>query len=574
LEHLILQNPTAYSYAKSLHSSILDHTGEGVIIVNEKNKIIEINKSCENITGYSFTEVVNKCPRVFSSGMSNEVNYVNIWKQIIENGFWIGELLNRHKNGNIYPIIIKIHKFYNDETKQLNYFGIFTTLSSQEEINSNLLHLAYHDPLTNLPNRLKLEAQLEYVVNNSKRNNLQFAILFLDLDDFKIINDTLGHASGDEVLISFANKFKDIIRTNDMIARVGGDEFIVVLSDISNYLFIERVCNKILTLVNKPFNINNTSFNIGVSIGIAIYPDNGLEIKTLISNADSAMYHAKNKGKNNFDFFSNKMTEKLDYQAKRELELFNAIKNDEFIIHFQPEIDLQTNKVFALEVLARWDNGNNELIMPSDFILDLDKANHIIEFEKLILIKSCFQLKNWHNNGKYDGIISVNISGKHLEHGNLYDSITHALKITKLNPKYLELEFRESDVMKISTKTLFTLNNLSLLGVGLSIDNFGKGFSSFNYLRECSISKLKIDKSYIQSLLEDKSDENIVKSIIDLGINMGLSVIAEGIEFPLQDEIVKKNSCSKVQGYFYAKPMPAIDFEDWHESFQQINIKA
>jgi diguanylate cyclase (GGDEF)-like protein/PAS domain S-box-containing protein len=568
-----LQNSIPRSYPKGLYSSILDHTGEGVIIVNEERKIIEINKSCEDITGYTAFEVINKCPRIFSSGTSNEESYINIWKQIIENGFWMGELLNRHKNGKIYTIIIKIHKFYNQESNEINYFGIFTDKSSTEKINNNLLHLAYHDPLTNLPNRLKLEAQLEYVVNNSKRNNLQFAILFLDLDDFKIINDSLGHSSGDEVLISFANKFKDIIRTNDMIARVGGDEFIVVLSDIANYLFIERVCNKILALVNKPFNLNNTNFNIGVSIGIAIYPDNGSDVKSLIHNADSAMYHAKNKGKNHFEFFSNKMTKNLDFQVKKEEKLENAIINDEFLIYFQPQIDLQKNEVFALEVLARW-NKNNKLIMPDNFISDLNATSNIIKFEKLILKKSCFQLKKWHENGIYQGIISVNISGKHLEHGNLFDSITNVLKISNLDPKYLELEFRESDVMKISTKTLFTLNNLSQLGVGLSIDNFGKGFSSFNYLRECSISKLKIDKSYINSLKEKESNEDIVKSIIDLGINMGLTVIAEGIEVLLQDEIIKKNLCTKVQGYFYARPMPKVEFEDWYKSFQQLNRKA
>ena len=565
-----MQNHMSNSYSNDLYKSILDNTSEGVVIVNQENKIIEINKACEDITGYSFEEVVNKSPKVFSSGNLNKRTYHNIWKQINKRGFWIGELLNRHKNGNVYPLIIKVHKFFNEKTNQLNYFGIFTDISLQEESNSDLLHLAYHDSLTNLPNRLKLEAQLEYVVNNSKRNNLQFAILFLDLDDFKIINDTLGHASGDEVLISFAKKFKSIIRTNDMVARVGGDEFIVVLSDISNYLFIERVCAKILALVNKPFNINNTNFNIGVSIGVAIYPNDADELTTLIHNADSAMYHAKNKGKNHFEFFSPKMTENLDYQTKREEDLKNAIKNDEFIIHFHPEIDLQTNEVFALEVLARWNNGNKELLMPDNFISDLDASNHIVEFEKLILKKACIQLRNWHDNGIYNKIISVNISGKHLEHGDLYDSIIEVLKVSNLEAKYLELEFRESDVMKISTKTLFTLNNLSLLGVGLSIDNFGKGFSSFNYLRECSISKLKIDKSYIDSLLDEESDEDIIKSIVDLGINMGLSVIAEGIEFPEQDEIIKKNLCTKVQGYFYAKPMHGIEFEDWYKSFKQL----
>ncbi|MAD41283.1 MAG: hypothetical protein CL623_02690 [Arcobacter sp.] len=570
MEIFILLKTVSDSYNKGLYTSILNNTNEGIVIVDEKNRIIEVNKACEEITGYSFDEVAYKNSKVFSSDILNKKVFRNIWKQIKTIGFWKGELINRHKNGNVYPLIIRIYKFYNEETKKLNYFGIFTDISSGEESNNELLHLAYHDSLTNLPNKLKLEAQLEYVLNNSKRNNLQFAILFLDLDDFKVINDTLGHASGDKVLVSFAKKFKSIIRTNDMVARVGGDEFIVVLSDISSYLFIERVCEKILTLVNKPFSITNTSFDIGVSIGIAVYPNDADAIETLIENADSAMYHAKHKGKNNFEFFCSKMTENLDYQIKKEENLKNAIKNDEFIIHFHPEIDLQTNEIFALEVLARWNKDNSKLLMPDTFISDLDTSNHIIEFEKIILKKACIQVKSWHDSEIYNGIISVNISGKHLEHGNLYGSIKEVLKISNLDAKYLELEFSESDVMKISTKTLFTLNNLSLLGIGLSIDNFGKGFSSFNYLRECSISKIKIDKSYIDSLLDENSDEDIIKSIIDLGINMGLSVIAEGIEFPKQDEIIKKNLCTKVQGYFYAKPMYDLEFETWYKSFKQL----
>lgn len=568
-----MQKNLSYDYSKSLYSTILNNTSEGVMIVDEDNRIIEVNKSCENITGYSFKEIQNKNPKLFSSGNTSLELHLTIRQQLSNRGFWIGELQNRHKNGTVYPIIIKIYKFYNEQTNSLNYFGIFSDISSQENKNDDLLHLAYHDPLTNLPNRLKLEAQLEYVVNNSKRNNLQFAILFLDLDDFKVINDTLGHSSGDEVLISIANKFKKIIRTNDMIARVGGDEFIVVLSDINNYLFIERVCDKILTLVNKPFNIKNTRFNIGVSIGVAIYPQNAVNYKDLINNADQAMYHAKNKGKNHFQFFSSRMNKNHDLHVKKEEELINAIKNDEFIIHFQPEIDLKTNKVFALEILSRWKN-KDKILLPDKFIADLDNTNHIIEFENLILTKACKQLKLWQDEGLYDGVISVNISGKYLENGKLYDSIKKVLKLTKLKAKYLELEFNESDVMKISTKTLFTLNNLSLLGVSLSIDNFGKGFSSFNYLRECSISKLKIDKSYIDSLTKENNDEDIIKSIIDLGINMGLTVITEGIEVPLQDEIIKKNSCTKVQGFFYAKPMNSIEFKDWYKNFTLLNIKA
>ena len=555
-----------YKSTLALYDNILDSTNEGIIVTNHENKIIRINKTCERITGYNLEEVKNKNPKIFSSQKTDIKKFKSIWKKIKVEGYWIGELLNRHKDGTVYPIIIKIYKVFDETTNSTYYYAIFSDISLQQESKDELFHLAYHDPLTNLPNRLKLKAQLEYVVNNSKRNDLKFAVLFMDLDNFKTVNDTLGHSYGDEVLISLSNKFRNIVRTNDMVARVGGDEFIVVLSDISDYLFIERVCNKILGIVNKPFKVGGKDFHIGASIGIAVYPSNGSDIEKLIHNADAAMYHAKENGKNNFEFFSNEMNLKLLAYSQKEEALVKAIKEDEFIIDFQPEIDLSTNEVFSLEALTRW-KSDEGFIQPGEFISDLEATKHIFEFEELILKKACTQLSLWQRNGTYNGTVSVNISGKHLEHGNILKGVKEALSYSNLDAKFLELEFSESDVMKISSKTLKVLQELSTLGVGLAIDDFGTGFTSFNYLRDCSISRLKIDKSYIDSLIEEESDEDIIRSIIDLGTNMGISVIAEGIEVPEQDEIIKKNSCTKVQGYFYARPMNPEKFETWYKTF-------
>lgn len=566
-----MQNLEEYNNQINIYNTVLNNTNEGIIISNNKNEIIEINHACEEITGYTFEEVKGKNPKIYASDKITPKTFKSIWQQIHKKNYWIGEFWNRHKDGSVYPIIIKIIKTENPLTNEINFIAIFSDISLQQESKEELFHLAYHDPLTNLPNRLKLKAQLEYVINNSKRNDLKFAILFLDLDNFKTVNDSLGHAYGDQVLISFADKFKHIIRTNDMVARVGGDEFIVVLSDITSYLFIERVCKKILTLVNKPIKINNEEFHIGVSIGVAIYPNNGEDVESLINNADAAMYHSKHNGKNSFIFYSEEMNKKLLAYSNREKRLLEALDNDEFIVHFQPEIDLSSDEVFCLEVLSRWQSKDDGLLFPNTFISDLESTKLIFDFEKLILKKACIQLKQWQEEELYWGTISVNISGKHLENGNLYDCVTSALNESKLEAKYLELEFNESDVMKVSSKTLVVLEKLSDLGIGLSIDNFGKGFSSFNYLRECSISRLKIDKSYIDSLIEEKSDEDIIKSIIDLGSNMGISVIAEGIEMPKQEEIIKKNSCTKVQGYFYARPMDNDSFESWYKKFSLLN---
>lgn len=545
-------------------NSVINDINEGVIISNDKMEIIQVNKSCEKITGYTQDEVLGKNPSIFSSSKTPPEVYNDLKNSMQNNAYWMGEIWNRHKNGEVYPVILRVSKI---QIEDKNYFyAIFSDVSLNQESKDELFHLAYHDALTNLPNRLKLKAQLEYVINNSKRNNLKFAILFLDLDNFKEVNDTLGHASGDELLVNLSNKLKSVIRTNDMIARVGGDEFIIVLSDITDCIFIERVCNKILAFFTKPIKIKKQDFKVGVSIGISLYPDTGTDIESLLHNADLAMYTVKQNSKNNFGFYSKEVTTRFLEHSQREKDLIYALDNNEFIVHFQPEIDTSTNKVFSLEVLTRWQKDKT-LLYPGNFLTDLEVTNNLIKFEQIVLKQACSQLKIWHDKNIFSGSISVNISGKYLESGFLYDDIVKLLDETKLNPSSLELEFSEENVMKTSTVTVDTLKKLANLGIVISLDNFGKGFSSLNYLRQCAISRLKIDKSYIDSLLEEKNDEDIIKSIIEMGNIMGITVIAEGIEVPAQDEILKKNSCTKVQGYFYAKPMCSNEFELWYYNF-------
>lgn len=547
-------------------SSIFNNISEGLIIVNQSNEILHINKSCENITGYTKGEVVGKNPIIFCADNLNKTAFEKILITLKINDFWIGELDNRHKNGSTYPIIIKIHKFIDYNTNELFYYAIFSDISAKSDNQENeLYHLAYHDSLTNLPNRLKLKAQMEYLISNAKRNELKFAVLFLDLDNFKEVNDKFGHAKGDELLIELATKFKNSVRSNDMVARVGGDEFIIVLSDINDFLFIERVCNKILNIIEVPIKDEFHSVKIGVSIGVALFPENGEDIDELIHNADSAMYQVKHNGKNSFELFSKEMNQKLVAHTQLERDLENAIKYDEFVLHYHPEVEINTKEVFSLEILTRWNHFSEGLKYPGSFIPDLEVSNLIYSFEELILQKACTQLKLWHDQKFYTGSISVNISTKHLEYGNLCNVVERVLKLTNLEAKYLELEFDEKAIMNISVNALKKLEQLSKQGVVISIDNFGKGFASYTYLRECFITRLKIDKSYIDSLMDNNSDEDIVKSIIDLGSNMGISVIAEGIEMPIQDEILKKNSCTRVQGYYYAIPMDSIKFENWYK---------
>lgn len=564
-----MQSIDIFEGSIDLYSKIYDNTNDSIFITDEDNNIVHINKACEELTGYTLNEVKGLNPKIFAKDIVNNDSLETIMEEINKKSYWNGEFLNRHKNGTIYSVFIKIFKYEELQTKNINYISILSNplLSEDSKKYTNFTE----DVLTSLANKTKLQAQLEYVIDNSKRNSLKFAVLYLDLDNFKTINEELGYSYGDEVLISFSNKFRNAIRTNDIISRVGSDSFIIVLSDINDYLFVERVCKRILSLSNKPIALRDGEISLGVSIGVSIFPDNAQSLEKLIENADIAMYHTKRHGKNNFEFYSQWMNDKLSEQNLIEKRLKRALENDEFIIHLQPEIDLSNNEVFSLEVLSRWNSIDNGILLPKEFIEDLESTKLIFEFEKLILKKACKQLKLWQDSNFYEGTISVNISGLHLEYGDILESVKSALINSQLDAKYLELEFHEADIMKVSSNTIITLSELSNLGVGLSIDNFGVGFSSFNYLRQCSISKLKIDKSYIDSLLEEKSDEDIIKSIVDLGTNMGISIIAEGIEVSKQDEIIKNNLCSKVQGYFYARPMLVEHFESWYKKFRLLN---
>lgn len=548
-----------------LLNKVLDTTSEALIVTNENNEIIKINKACENITGYLQEEVLGKNPKIFSSNKTSLETFEKIWKTLQTNDFWIGELLNRHKDGLIYPIIIKIYRLKDPISKKINYYAIFSDISSSNESPNELFNLTHSDSLTNLPNKLKLRAQLEYVINDSKRNNLKFAVLFLDVDDFKKVNDELGYSCGDSLLTSLSLKLKNIIRSTDIIARVGADKFVIILTEIKDYMFVKRVCNNINDLTKNSITINEKTLNIGISMGISIYPDNCVDLDELIDTAEKAMTQVKLNGKNHFEFFSSEMNLKLFKSTQKEQQLIDAIKNDEFVIHFQPQIDTNTNSVFSLEILARWNNIREGLLKPGVFLNDLEFANLILDFEKLILDKASKQLKYWHLKEFYNGKISVNISGQHLKSGNLYENVVEILKRNLLEPTFLELEFNEKDIIGIDEVNLEMLNKLASLGITLTIDNFGREFTSFNHLKNCSISKLKINKSYIDSLSNENSDEDIIKSIIDLGENMNISVVAEGVELPNQDKILKKDQCSKVQGYYYAMPMNNTYFEDWYK---------
>ncbi|WP_052353819.1 sensor domain-containing protein [Neobacillus jeddahensis] len=420
-------------------------------------------------------------------------------------------------------------------------------------------HMAYHDQLTGLPNRYLFCEKINDVVRNSKEFNKHFAILFMDLDRFKTINDTLGHELGDRLLIEFGKGLKSCIKATDIVSRYGGDEFAILLPD-SNAIRALKVSGKILAHFSVPIELDPHEILVTPSIGISIFPEHGENFDTLIKNADLAMYHAKNHHLKNIQFFSDIIKSQYQHEMNVELELRKAIEQEEFILYYQPLIDLETNQIIGAEALIRWEHPVKGLISPANFISIAEESGLIIPIGEWVIQTACRQNKDWQLAGFPLIKIAVNISAKQFFQSNLVELIQDVLEKNMLEPKWLELEITESMTMDIDG-ALSTMMELKKLGVKMSIDDFGSGYSSLNYLKTFPIDTLKIDQSFIRECTSDPNDETIVKTIIAMAHNLNLQVIAEGVETKEQVDFLRQQMCTMVQGYYYSKPVPAQEFE-------------
>ena len=420
---------------------------------------------------------------------------------------------------------------------------------------------AYYDQTTGLTNKLLFNDRLEQSMHDAKRHNTRTAILFLDLDNFKYVNDTMGHSAGDKLLKIVSKRLKSSLRKTDTIARWGGDEFTVILPKIKNTNDIRRLCKRILNEDLTNVVVDNKELRITASIGIAIYPEDGLDIETLTKNADTAMYKAKDSGKNQYKFFKPLMNKEITERFSNESNLFKAIEKEEFLLLFQPQIDLETNEITGFESLVRWNSPGKGILPPYQFIPIAEETDLIIPLGEWILRETCKQNKIWHEKG-HRLTCAVNISAKQFLKYNLADIVKNILHETGLDPEFLELELTETILMKDLEKTIRVLKRLKEMGVKISIDDFGTGYSSLSYLKQFPIDTLKIDQSFISSINNDLADDNltIANIVIDLGHKLGLKVIAEGVETEKQVEFLKKYACDKIQGYLISEPVNEIEF--------------
>ncbi|OQX57993.1 MAG: hypothetical protein B5M52_06235 [Helicobacteraceae bacterium 4484_230] len=436
---------------------------------------------------------------------------------------------------------------------------------SAEEIKKQKVvfeHLAHHDTLTNLPNRVLFRDRLEHSIVKAKRNNTKLAVLFMDLDHFKEINDSLGHQIGDDVLKVVADRLKNELRGSDSIARLGGDEFTILLEDVKQTFKIGDIAQKLIRSLKDPLLINSYELYITASIGISIYPSDGEDAETLLKCADAAMYSAKSDGRNIFQYYAKEMTEQAFERVMLETSMRHALDNDEFVIHYQPQVDSKNNNLIGLEALVRWEHPEMGLIYPDKFIPLAETTSVIIPLGEWILRTVAAQMTAWHNKG-FDPIhISVNLSVKQLRHRSLLLLIEKILEETKFRSDWLELEITEGYTMQNPVQSIKLLQRIRNLGVKLAIDDFGTGYSSLSYLKQLPINKLKIDKSFIKDIPGSKEDEALVRAIISMAESMYLSVIAEGVETEAQREFLQNAGCCNIQGYLFAKPMSANKIDD------------
>jgi diguanylate cyclase (GGDEF)-like protein/PAS domain S-box-containing protein len=556
----ILQRKRAEAQLR-LAAHVFEHSGEAILITDKDNRIVETNPAFARMTGYTLEEVRGQDPRILSSGRAAREDYVAMWQDIRGKGFWQGEMWDRRKDGGIYPKLITISVVRNAQGEIDFHIASFADLSEQKATEEKIRHVAHHDALTGLPNRLHLQISLEQAIAGAHREKAEVALMFIDLDRFKIINDTLGHNVGDGLLVEVARRLRESVRDSDLVARLGGDEFVVCLSGHDTANAAAHVAEKILAHLSQPYQIEGNPLHSTPSIGISLFPHDGADIDTLMKNADTAMYHAKSMGRNNFQFFSPEMNQSTNDRLLLENSLHQALERGEFEIFYQPQAGMQSGVLVGAEALIRWRHPERGMVPPLQFIPLAEENGMILSIGAWVLREVCRQIAAWKQAGLPALRVAVNLSPRQFRQENLVGSILGALEEFDVPASALELEITESSVMDNPDAAVLQLRKLSENGLSIAIDDFGTGYSSLSYLKRFPVSKLKIDRSFVMDIPGDANDTAIAIAVIQLAKSLGLQTVAEGVETAGQREFLAAQGCDFLQGYWYGKPMDAATFE-------------
>lgn len=549
-----------------LAAKVFDKMHDGVLITDENKKIIQINQAFTNISGYFLEELQGNTPAMLSSGWQDQHFYEEMWKEINTKGQWSGEVRDRKKSGEIYLAELLIVALHNDAGILTNYISITNDITDKKEKEDLIHNLAYFDSLTNLPNRILFEERFHDKVNALKRTKKKMAILFLDMDNFKNVNDTLGHVVGDKFLVKVSLRIKKSLRESDTFARIGGDEFMIILDDIEEITQVLPTVERIVKSFTTPIIVEGKELFTGVSIGISVYPDDAQNYIELVKYADTAMYHVKESGKNGFQFYTESMNEKMTSRMKIQSNLRNAIVREEFFLEYQPKINLETHSVYGMEALIRWNHITDGLIRPDMFIGIAEQTGQIYEIGLWVAKQAIQDTKNLQISGKFL-IVSINVSSVQLENELFIEDICRIAQEIGLDKSYIELEITETHIMNNIEKALITLRELSSKGFKISIDDFGTGYSSLSYLKKLPAQTIKIDRSFVLDIDKDDDDRSIVGAIIAMARSLGKDVIAEGSETQEHIDALKYLHCHKIQGYFFSKPIRIEKFKEFVENF-------
>ena len=544
---------------------VFDCTREGVLVSDRRGVIVHVNRALVEITGYPVEEVLGRRPNMFKSGRHGPEFYQAIFKSLEESGEWHGEIWNRRKSGEIYPQWQTVRSITDDKGQVSHYVAVFSDISAIKNSQTELARLVHHDPLTDLPNRLLFTDRTEQTLASAQRHQTGCALLMIDLDHFKIINDSLGHNVGDLLLKAVAERLLRVFGKGFTVARLGGDEFAVLVDSCAQTSQAAGLAQQVLEVMKGPFDVDKHQLFISASVGISVFPSDALNAEQLLRNADSALFKAKSSGREGYALYTEELTAHAQYRVEVASDLRRALEQHELRVYYQPVHDLKSSRLIGVEALVRWEHPLRGLLSPGEFIPIAERTGLIAEIDAWVLEQACWQMVQWQAAGVELSFVAVNISSRLFARPELFSLVSTVLADTGMDAALLELEVTESAVMDNSQVALEQMHRLRALGLRLAIDDFGTGFSSLLRLKRLPVQKLKIDQGFVAGLPGDNDDVAIVRAVIALGQSMGLQVHAEGIEQVEQAQFLLDLNCNLGQGYWFGRPMPARDL-DWQRA--------
>jgi diguanylate cyclase (GGDEF)-like protein/PAS domain S-box-containing protein len=560
------ENVTLHKMAEDriiLASSVFACAGEGITICNAAREIIDVNDSFTRITGYRRDEVLGRNPSIFKSGRQGPDFYAAMWRALDQEDFWRGEIWNRHKSGRVYAEMLTISVVRDQRGGVKNYVALFADITAEKEHARQIEHIAHFDALTGLPNRALLGDRLNQAIRRGQRNGKALAVVYLDLDGFKEVNDRHGHVFGDELLIAISQRMKLALRDGDTLARIGGDEFVAVLGDLEQPQECEPVLARLLRAAADPVALGNRVMTLSASIGVTIYPDDGADADLLLRHADQAMVVAKQAGRNRYHLFDVAHDAAVIAQRETLQDIRRALDRGEFLLHYQPKVNMKTGKVEGLEALIRWRHPERGLLAPAEFLPAVENSPLSIELGDWVIETTLRQIDRWRDIGVRLPV-SVNIGAKQLQQADFVERLRRQLAAhPEVQPKWLELEILETSALEDMAMVSEHLAACRELGVACALDDFGTGYSSLAYLRRLPAESIKIDQSFVRDMLEDDDDLRIVEGVVGLARAFKRRIIAEGVETAAHGELLLSLGCELAQGFGIARPMAAEEIPGW-----------